>query len=1096
MWQHRHLFHLRRVLLFLTFAGLAAAQTGYVHSGGQAIPGATVTATAGGKTYTTTTGADGHYTFLGVPDGKGTIQVQMFGFDPVSKPSVLGPIGNPLDFNLQLAESQAARRTAQFAGRAGQTNPNDTQLQNEINAAQPEAPAAPSAGAAPGGANESFLVAGSLSQGLAQNAAPDGGFGPPPGQFGGGGGAATPGGTPGTGGGGGGGGFGGGGGGGGFGGGGGRGGGGGGGFGGGGGGGQYGQRGQGRPGAPGQFGNGRRRQQAIHGLVFFTLNNAALDAKPFSLSGVETVQPGYAQSRFGFVAGGPMVFPKLIKDPNTFFSISYFGTRAKNPQVNFSTVPTMAERGGDFSEAVQSTGINQTAGVQIYNPGTQQPFAGNVIPPSLLNPIALGLLKYVPLPNFPGLINNYFYDSAVIANSDNLNARVSRNITKLDRLAYHITYQDRNGQTVQPFSFTDTTSGYGLATDLTWTRNISPHLISNAKVTFNRNNNDLLPYFANGTNVAAELGIAGTSQTPINYGPPNLNFTNFASLSDSNPSLTRNQSQSGSESVTLIHGQHNFTLGVQFQRNDLGTQTDTNGRGTFNFTGQGTSEIGSNGVPVPETGYDFADFLLGLPQSSSIRYGNTNTYFSQNSWIGYVDDDWKVNANLTLSLGLRYEYFSPFSEKYNQIANLDIAPNYSAVAVVTPGETGPYSGYFPSGLMDPNYHNFSPRLGLAWKVPYFKKSTIVRSGYGIYYNTQAYAAFPLRLAEQPPFATSSSVNTNADNVLTLEEGFASVLPNTITNTYAVDKHYLTPYAQTWNLAIQREWVHGIVSEVTYLGTKGTHLDIETEPNEGPSGVQAVQGKTLSNAAGFILDASNGNSSLNALQVRVQQRFRRGFSWMLHYTYSKSIDDSSTFGGVGNTVAQNWLDLSAERGLSSFDRRQVLTGNWVATSPIGAQGSRFAADGKTARLLKDWQLSGSLTAETGTPLTARVLGNDTALAVTNGVGSERADATGESVTEGSGFFNSAAFTVPAVGTFGDAGRNTIPGPDLVSVNLSFGRSFQFGESRKRLEIRFETTNSLNQVNYTNVNTVVNSITYGAPTAVSAMRTSSLVARFRF
>jgi hypothetical protein len=537
-------------------------------------------------------------------------------------------------------------------------------------------------------------------------------------------------------------------------------------------------------------------------------------------------------------------------------------------------------------------------------------------------------------------------------------------------------------------------------------------------------------------------------------------------------------------------------LGVQFQRNDLGTQTDTNGRGTFNFTGQGTSEIGSNGVPVPETGYDFADFLLGLPQSSSIRYGNTNTYFSQNSWIGYVDDDWKVNANLTLSLGLRYEYFSPFSEKYNQIANLDIAPNYSAVAVVTPGETGPYSGYFPSGLMDPNYHNFSPRLGLAWKVPYFKKSTIVRSGYGIYYNTQAYAAFPLRLAEQPPFATSSSVNTNADNVLTLEEGFASVLPNTITNTYAVDKHYLTPYAQTWNLAIQREWVHGIVSEVTYLGTKGTHLDIETEPNEGPSGVQAVQGKTLSNAAGFILDASNGNSSLNALQVRVQQRFRRGFSWMLHYTYSKSIDDSSTFGGVGNTVAQNWLDLSAERGLSSFDRRQVLTGNWVATSPIGAQGSRFAADGKTARLLKDWQLSGSLTAETGTPLTARVLGNDTALAVTNGVGSERADATGESVTEGSGFFNSAAFTVPAVGTFGDAGRNTIPGPDLVSVNLSFGRSFQFGESRKRLEIRFETTNSLNQVNYTNVNTVVNSITYGAPTAVSAMRTSSLVARFRF
>jgi hypothetical protein len=575
-----------------------------------------------------------------------------------------------------------------------------------------------------------------------------------------------------------------------------------------------------------------------------------------------------------------------------------------------------------------------------------------------------------------------------------------------------------------------------------------------------------------------------------------LNFTNFAGLSDSNPSLTRNQSQNGLESVTWIRGPHSFTLAAQFQRNDLSTQTDQNGRGTLNFTGEATSEIGSNGLPVTGTGYDFADFLLGLPQSSSIRYGNTSTYFRQNVWTAYVDDDWKVNANLTLDLGLRYEYFSPFSEKYGHEANLDIAPDYSAVAVVTPGEAGPYTGGFPAGLMDANYKNFSPRMGLAWKVPFLKKSTIVRAGYGIYYNPQIYAAFPLRLAEQPPFATSSSVNTSPEDVLTLANGFASVQPDTVTNTYAVDKHFLNAYAQTWNLAIQREWVHGIFSEVTYLGTKGTHLDVETEPNLGPPGAQAVETKTLSNASGFILDSSNGNSSFNALQVRVSQRFRRGFSWTVHYTYSKSIDDSSTLGGAGNTVAQNWLDVAAERGLSSFDRRQVLLGNWVMTSPIGAQGSRFAADSKTARFLKDWQLSGSITAETGTPLTARVLGNGASLAVTNGVGSERADATGESVTSGSGFFNLDAFSVPVTGMFGNAGRNTIPGPDLVSVNLSFGRSFQFGESRKRLEIRFETTNSLNQVSFTNINTIVNSITYGAPTAASAMRSSSLVARFRF
>jgi hypothetical protein len=291
-------------------------------------------------------------------------------------------------------------------------------------------------------------------------------------------------------------------------------------------------------------------------------------------------------------------------------------------------------------------------------------------------------------------------------------------------------------------------------------------------------------------------------------------------------------------------------------------------------------------------------------------------------------------------------------------------------------------------------------------------------------------------------------------------------------------------------------VHGIVSEVGYLGTKGTHLDVETLPNEGPSATLGNQGRQLGNAVGFILDSSNGNSIYNALQVRVQQRFRRGVSWQLHYTYAKSIDDSSTFGGAGNTVAQNWLDLAGDRGLSSFDRRHVLTGNWVLASPIGGQGSRFAADSRTARLLKDWQLSGSLTAETGTPLTARILGNTASLAQTGGVGSERADATGQSVTSGSGFFNLGAFTVPAPGTYGNAGRNTIPGPDLFSVNLSFGRSFQLGESRRRLELRFEANNAFNQVSYTNVNTVVNSITYGTPLSTSGMRSVSLVARFRF
>ena len=164
-------------------------------------------------------------------------------------------------------------------------------------------------------------------------------------------------------------------------------------------------------------------------------------------------------------------------------------------------------------------------------------------------------------------------------------------------------------------------------------------------------------------------------------------------------------------------------------------------------------------LPVQGTGFDFADFLLGLPQSASIQYSPA-MYFTQNTWNGYAVDDWKVNANLTLNLGLRWEFFAPLQEKYSEMANLDIAPGFTSVAVVAPSVPGPYSGAFPAGLINPDYRNFSPRVGLAWKVPFIKRSTIVRSGYGIYYNGQAYIPFGLKLAQQPqpaglpPFAVS------------------------------------------------------------------------------------------------------------------------------------------------------------------------------------------------------------------------------------------------------------------------------------------------------------------------------------------------------
>jgi hypothetical protein len=1051
----------RRSLIYALSLGFAAmalhAQSGLVKSGNQPIPGATITATEGDSKVVTTTGENGRYTLPPLAKGSWTIEASMTGFTPVRKQVTDPDAGRSLDFTLNLQESQIAALINKYAGMAQQAgNPLESQIQSATNTSQADsfAPAPSQSG------NEAFLVSGTLSQGLSAGAAPDTGSVP---QIGGRGGAtdsaAQSQNAPGFGGGGGGGGL--------------------GGILGGLGGGRM-SGGGGRPPAGGTQAGSYKLPNEIHGMAFATLDNSALNAKPFSITGQDITQPAYAQSRFGVVLGGPLVVPKIVKDPATFFFVAWFATRARNPYTAVETVPSELERQGNFSQSIQSGGP-----VTIYDPSTHTPFPGNILP--RIDPTAQKLLGYFPLPNQPGLVNNYDFQASVPQNTDNFTVVGFRSITKLDRVGFHFSYQRRDGDNAQPFGFLDSTSGSGISSDVGWMRNFTPAMIGTLRFTFNRNDSRSVPYFAN--DAAANLGIPGASSNPQNYGPPNLNFTNFGALSDGAPNLTRNQSQGVSESLTLTHGKHSFSFGLQYTRNDLNSLTDQNGRGTFNFTGLLTSELTPAG-PVPGTGFDLADFLLGLPQSSSIRYGDTSTYFRNNAWSGYAQDDWKVRTNLTLILGARYEYFGPFSEKYGRIANLDIAPGFTAVSVVTPGVNG-----FPSGLINPDYRNFSPRIGIAWKVPFIHRSTTVRAGYGIYYNGQAYYAFPQRLAQQPPFATSNSVNTSAADVLTFAQGFASIPAGAITNTYAVDRNYRTPYAQTWNLTIQHDLPSGFFMELGYLGTKGTHLDVQTLPNESAAFNLAARTQ-LGNAVGFTYDSSVGNSIYNALQTRLQRRFRHGISMTATYNFSKSIDDSSTFGGAGNTVAQNWLNLAAERGLSSFDRRHSFSMSGVWTSPFGVEGSHVIPTSSAGRLLKDWQVDSSITAQTGTPLTARQLGNTAMLAQTGGIGSGRAQATGQDLSTTSGFFNLDAFTIAPPGQYGDAGRNTIPGPSIFALNLGFGRSFELGDSHRRLELRMEANNVLNHVNYTNVNTVVNATNYGLPVSAAAMRTMTAILRFRF
>jgi hypothetical protein len=839
------------------------------------------------------------------------------------------------------------------------------------------------------------------------------------------------------------------------------------------------------------FGNARRnRQMQYTGNANFTLDNSVWDAQTYSLNGQQVPKPAYAASSASVMFGGPLKIPKLLKGNNGMFTINYQLRRSRNGTTQVGTMPTALERSGDFSQAYAQ------GPVTIYDPLSGAPFPNNLIPANRINAAALGLVNYYPLPNAPGFTRNYSAPITSVANSDNVNARLmSISITKKDRLSGGLGYMGSNSTTPNLFAFVDTGTTRSINTNAAWMHNFNTHVISNLRYTFSRSRSLMTPFFSDKENVEGALGITGASTDPINWGPPNLSFTSgINGLSDGAATLSRNQTSAVGESVIFVHNTHNFTFGGDFRRQQINPLSDANARGAFTFTGQTTSQI-VNGVAAAGTGFDFADFMLGLPDTSSLQtsspqYGNhPEKYFRTNWYDVYMTDDWRISTQLSLNIGVRWDYTPPMTELYNRIVNLDVAPGFSAIAPVLPGQTGPLTGIsYPLSLINPDKRNFSPRIGFAWR-PFPKHSTVVRGGYGIYYNTSIYGTIANNLAAQPPFAETLSVASSAANPLTLQNGFVFPL-NSITNTRAIDPNYRVGYAQIWQLSLQNDLGHALVGTITLRRTKGTRLDQQFLPNSLPPGSTAI----ATGPAGYIYEQSNGDSSMNAIDLQLQRRFRSGISANAIYSFSKSIDDASTQGGA--VEAQNWQLLTAERGLSPFDARHTLTAQWQYSTAVGTSGGTLV-NGFKGTLLKDWTFQNSITLRTGSPLTAISGGNRATTTGTGITGSVRANATGLPLfpaTPGDGF-NTSAFAAPVAGLWGDAGRDTIPGPLVFSLNGSLGRVFRIGE-RRSIDLRFDATNALNHVTITNWGTTLNNSTFGLPTNAAAMRKLTANIRFRF
>jgi hypothetical protein len=946
----------------------------------------------------------------------------------------------------------------------------------------------------------------------------------------------------------------------------------------------------------GGFGSGAFRNfnpAQPHGSIFYQGGNAALNSSTWSVAnGVDlphfVANPSAYSNRFGVTLASSPYIPGLTK-PNSkqFVFLNFTGQKNLNAFLQSGRVPTNAERAGDFSQSMLQTSAGLVP-VTLYDPTTGNAVLhnnlANAAAPESAAAAALLKQQYYPQCNINCTSTDprvYNYQTISNAGSNNvaINARYMRTLGAATatpfgsfgggggsgrrngggnsnapptlkqniNLSYNYSHSAADNRNIfLPLGGANESNGNALNAGYTIGYG---RLSNNASVTWNRSSAETRNYFTdtgNDPSSTLNLGVpnnsGGFADSRFYNGLPTLSISNFQTLSNQTPSETINQTISFSDFVAYRHKKHNMRYGFDIRRVHADSIGGNNPLGSYTFTGYATANPTDqiSGTAGTSSGDGFADFLLGLPQTTSIQAGLFKTYLRENVYDWYLTDDYRVSSNWTLNYGLRYEYFGPYSEKNGRLVNLshDAAFTTGSITPVMPGAAG-----YPVSLVNPDYAMYAPRFGFAWK-PKFTKDTVVRGGYGVNYNTGQYAVFAKSLSHQPPFANTqtndfplysltttstptttgckttqssySYTNTQGQTVtrpqttanLTLDKtgtssGFNCATQDSILNNYAVDKNYRLGMVQLFNLNIQRTLPLQIVFNIGYNGSFGRNLDVVGSPNATPTGV------TTAGIEPFDYETSGASSRSNQLVISAQKRQQKGIALGVTYTYSHSIDNASGVGGAVGSAVQNLFNLAAEEGNSSFDQRHNLSGNWLLELPFGPNRAYFNKGGFLSHALDGFDLSGNFTFASGTYLTPQYSGNVQEAASGNTY-QQRPNRDYSKSTKGTkniaAFFNTAAFSVPCSvalvnGTcpgaivYGNAAPGSIEGPGTVSVNASLSRTVQLGGTSS-FEARVTATNVFNTVQYSGINTTENSANFGEVTSAASMRTLQVQARYRF
>jgi Carboxypeptidase regulatory-like domain/TonB dependent receptor len=857
----------------------------------------------------------------------------------------------------------------------------------------------------------------------------------------------------------------------------------------------------------------------VHGTLWEFLRNDAVDANNYFYSG-QTKEP-LKQNQFGASIGAP------IRKDKTFVFGFYEGFRNRQGETELTTVPSLKQRTGDFSELCPegfTEGFCNNPAHQLFNVFANAPYPNNQVPPQQINSISQNLLSFFPLPNAG---TNLFSTTQTLSNdSDQFGIKVDHYLTPRDTLNFrYMFYQlsqldplSPGGASVPGFPVGEDQRAQNFVAQGTHT--FSPNLIAVARFSFLRNK--FLFGEREDHQPPSDFGFQYTPSLDVATGPPFIQVNGYATVGDpiTGPRNTYENVYDYSGSLSWVRGKHELKFGGGYQHQKINVLQGIATNGFFVF------------APFPVTDA-FASFLTGQAVVFLQGIGDFSRGIPGNNANWYAQDTYKVTSRFTINAGLRYDLPKPYTEIHNRLSLFEpgkksqILPNAPA-GLLYPGDPG-----VPAGLIPTDMKAFAPRFGVAWD-PNGKGKLLITSSYGIFYEPYYTGqGGPLQAPiSAPPFLGTPQVSLpNFADPFNGHPPAVGTFSTPLTNL-TLSPSLKLPYTQDWDLNLQQSFGSDWLFEIGYVGTKGTRLPRFNEANPAVFVPGYVDGQPISNSSNAdqrrlysgctLADAPStcqfsstgeiagiANSAYNALEASMHKRFSHGLSFLVSYTWSKAIDDVSSFNITGsaskpvageNDLAQDPFNLGAERGLSLFDARNRFVGSYEWALPFWNKSQNWYQ-----WVLGGWQLNGIATLMSGTPFTVfdsnDVAAQGTAPEIT-GFSAQRPDLVGNpnnGPRSVGTWLNTSAFQrldpTANAGQFGTEGRNVNVGPAYADWDFGALKNFKVTES-KQIQFRAELFNVLNRTNFRLPDCDISSPTFNHILAAEAPRQVQFALKFMF